>query len=147
MVVRTHCNSNPDQKLELEPKLIFPGLAYSRSTTVLPSITQTFCRISIFFLFPIKRKCVLRSTRIENSRYLMKNQKYWYFVRRYPMMALEIWWHFFLEIFFWTPQKKIKIKKVKGPAWREKHQKLAWQMPSRRLCSVWFASVKTLFWA
>ena len=89
MVVRTHRNSNPAQKLELEPKLIFPGLAYSRSTTVLPSITQTFRCISIFCLFPIKRKCPLRSTRIENSWYLMKNQKYWYFVRRYPMNTLR----------------------------------------------------------
>lgn len=146
MVVRTHCNWNPPQKLE--PKLIFPGLAYSRSTTVLPSITQTFCCFSIFCLFSLKRKCPLRSSRIENSWYVMKNQKFWYFVQRYPMMALERWWHFFLEIFFWTPQKKNKNKKkCKGPTWREKHQKLTWHMPSSRLCSVWFASVKTLFWA
>ena len=110
MVVRTHCNSNPPQKLE--PKLIFPGLAYSRSTTVLPSITQTFCCFSIFCLFPIKRKCPLRSSRIENWWYMMKNQKFWYFVQRYPMMALETWWHFFLEIFFWTPQKKENKKKA-----------------------------------
>ena len=47
MVVRTHCNSNPPQKLE--PK---PGLAYSRSTTVLPSITQTLASaVSQFFAF------------------------------------------------------------------------------------------------
>ena len=113
MVVRTHSNSNPPQKLE--PKLIFPWLAYGRSTTVLPSITQTFRYFSIFCLFPIKRKCRLRSSRIENSWYMIKNQKFWYFVQ-IPYDGLRTWWHFFLEIYFWTPQKKIKIKKkVRAP--------------------------------
>jgi len=107
MVIRTHCNSNPTQNLE--PKLIFPGLAYSRSTTVLPSITQTFCCFSC--LFPIKRKCPLRSSRIENSWHMMKNQNSWYFVQRYPWSPIFSW-NIFLNA---TKNNNNSSKKVRAP--------------------------------
>jgi len=62
----------------------------------------------------LKRECALRSSRIKNSWHMMKNKCSPYFVQRYPIVSLETWWGFFLEIFLLTPQKKIKTVNAPG---------------------------------
>ena len=53
----------------------------------------------------IKRECPLSSSQ---SWHMMKNQNFSYSSQREPMVSLETWCDFFLEIFFLNPQKNQK---------------------------------------
>ena len=50
--------------------------------------------LGCIFLRHFKRQCPLRPSEIENVWHMMKNQNSPFFAQRYPMVALETWWHF-----------------------------------------------------